>query len=479
MTTAPHTYHPLRATYVLMLGSFLVVVDSTIVPVANPVIRQQFGIDHNAVLWVTSAYLLAFATCLFVGGRLGDRYGPKAMFLIGLAVFTAASVWCGTSGSLEALIAARVTQGVGAALLAPQTFTAITRMFPADRRGVAMSLWGATAGVGMFVGPLAGGTLVDTLGWRWIFFVNVPLGVIGFALAGRLVPALPGRPQHLDLLGVLLSGLGLCLIVFGLQEGEHHDWAPWSLGSIATGVLLMIAFTVWQSVSRTDALMPLTLFRHRNFVLAMAGIALVCFAFVAFAAPLMFSLQEVRGLTPTRAALLTAPLAIATGLLAPVVGRIVDRVHPRPLVTVGFVLLAAGLCCLAREMASTTPSWRVMAALTVIGIAGALTWEPLAVIASRTLPPDLAGAGSAVYNTARQIGAVLSSAGIAALMTRLLGHEATDQTKDTLAEAMSRSMVLPIIAAALGALTALFFVGRPQSAGRPPLPVPTEAGVAP
>lgn len=479
MTTVQHTHHPLRATWVLMLGSFLVVVDSTIVPVANPVIRRQFGIDHNAVLWVTSAYLLAFATCLLVGGRLGDRYGPKAMYLIGMGVFTAASVWCGMSASLEALIAARVTQGVGAALLAPQTFTAITRMFPADRRGVAMSLWGATAGAGMFVGPLIGGALVDTLGWQWIFLVNLPLGVLGLALAARFVPALPGRAQRLDVVGVLLSGVGICLIVFGLQEGGHHHWAPWSLGAIAAGVVLMAAFTVWQALSGRDPLMPLTLFRHRNFVLAMAGISLVCLTFVAFAAPLMFSLQEVRGLTPTRAALLTAPLAIATGLLAPVVGRIVDRVHPRPLVTAGFVLLAAGLYWLATEMASAAPSWRVMAALTVIGIAGAMTWEPLAVIASRTLPSDLAGAGSAVFNTARQIGAVLSSAGIAALMTHLLGHENTGQTKDAVAQAMSQSMLLPIAAAALAALTALFFVGRPLPANTPHLSSPAKVGVAP
>jgi len=474
MTAAPSSHHPLRATWLLMIGFLLVVVDSTIVPVANPIIRQDFGIDHNAVIWATSAYLLSFATCLLVGGRLGDRFGPKTAYLVGLGVFTASSVWCALSTSLDTLIAARIAQGVGAALLTPQTFSTITRMFPPDRRGVAMSLWGATAGAGMFVGPLAGGVLVDTLGWQWIFLVNAPIGALGLILAARFVPALPGRPHRLDLPGVLLSGVGICLIVFGLQEGQHHDWAPWSWGAILAGLALTAAFVLWQAVAPPEPLMPLSLFRHRNFVLALAGIALVSVAFGAFAAPLMFSLQEAHGLSPTRAALLTAPLAVATAALAPVVGRIVDRVHPRPLVTAGFALLAAGLLWLAAEMSPATPSWRVVLPLAVVGIAGALTWEPLAVIASRTLPADLAGAGSAVFNTARQVGAVLSSAGIAALMTRLLSSD----TEDVVAQAMSRSLLLPAVAAALGALTAMFFVG-PPSLERQPLGIPRKARVAP
>ena len=223
---------------------------------------------------------------------------------------------------------------------------------------------------------------------------------------------------------------------------------------------------------------------------------MVSFAFVAFAAPLMFYLQEVRGLSPTRAALLIAPLAIATGILAPMVGRIVDHVPPRPIVGFGFATLAAGLFWLALEMTPTTPVWRLVAPLTIMGIAGAFTWEPLAVIASRTLPPDHAGAGSAVYNTARQVGAVLSSAGIAALMTWLLsgGHDTLSESagmfdaavhsshlsEDPVAVAMSHSMLLPAFAAAVGFLAALFFVGRPHSVDHTAVPRhPTSAGVNP
>jgi EmrB/QacA subfamily drug resistance transporter len=474
MTAAPTGSHPYRALWAMMVGFLLIVVDSTIVTVANPVIKRDFDATYDAVIWVTSAYLLVFAVFLLVGGRLGDRFGPKNVYLAGLALFIVSSVWCGLSESIGMLIGGRVAQGIGAALLAPQTLSAVTRTFPAERRGVAMSLWGATAGVGMFVGPLAGGVLVDGLGWQWVFLVNVPIGVVGLVMAVRLIPALPTRRYRLDILGVLLSGAGICLIVFGLQEGQNHDWASWIWAVIAGGFALLAAFVVWQSVQRHEPLIPLSLFRHRDFSLSNAGIALISFAVVACGVPLMFYLQEVCGLSPTRSALVTTPMAIATGVLAPVVGRLVDRFQPRAIVGPGFAALAIALAWLSLEMDPATPVWRLVLPLTVIGAAGAFTWEPLAVTASRTLPPDLAGAGSAVYNTVRQVGAVLSSASIAALMTALLGAEPgdaaarlPDSLKGPFADAMSQSMLLPAFAAALGVITALFFVGRPEPASRP------------
>src|SRR5215218_8949569 len=199
---------PWHALWAMMVGFFMILVDATIVSVANPSIMEQLGTGYDAVIWVTSAYLLGFAVPLLLAGRLGDRYGPKNLYLLGLLVFTGASLWCGLSGSIGMLIAARVAQGVGAALLTPQTLSTITRTFPPERHGVAMSLWGATAGVGMFVGPMAGGVLVDGLGWQWIFLINIPIGVVGFALAVLLIPAVPGQRHRLDVFGVLLSGAG-------------------------------------------------------------------------------------------------------------------------------------------------------------------------------------------------------------------------------------------------------------------------------
>ena len=191
---------------------------------------------------MTSAYLLAYAVPLLVAGRLGDRFGPKNLYLLGLTVFTVASLWCGLADSIGMLIVARVVQGVGAALLTPQTLSTITRIFPAERRGVAMSVWGATAGVATLVGPLAGGLLVDGLGWQWIFFVNVPVGIIGLGLALWLIPQLDTQKQGFDLIGMALSGIGMFMIVFALQEGQSHDWAPWVWGTIAGGIFFMAAF---------------------------------------------------------------------------------------------------------------------------------------------------------------------------------------------------------------------------------------------
>lgn len=468
---APAARPSLRAVWAMMIGFFLIVVDSTVVAVANPVIKQDFDATYEAVIWVTSAYLLVFAALLLVCGRLGDRFGPKPVYLAGLAGFTLASLWCGVSESIGMLIAGRAAQGVGAALMTPQTLSAVTRIFP-PQRGVPMSLWGATAGIGLLVGPLTGGLIVDGPGWRWIFLINVPVGVVGLVLAVRLIPDLPTRPHRLDTLGVLLSGVGVCLIVFALQEGRNHDWGPTTWASAAGGLAFLAGFVAWQSIQRSEPLVPLALFGHRDFALSNAGIALISFTVVGFAVPLMFYLQEVRGMPATHAGLVTAPMAVATGVFAPIVGRIVDRVPPRVIVCPGFALTAFALIWLSVEMSQSAPVWRLTLPLMLIGVAGALTWEPLAVTASRTLPDDLAGAGSAVYNTTRQVGAALGSASIAALLAALTDIEAADPSglrpgpsATPFAEAMSQSMLLPAAAAGTGAIAAFFFTGHSPREG--------------
>jgi MFS family permease len=186
--------NPWHALWAMMVGFFMILLDSTIVAVANPSIMVNLDTGYDTVIWVTSAYLLAYAVPLLLAGRLGDRFGPKNLYLVGLAVFTAASLWCGLAGSIEMLIAARVVQGLGAALLTPQTLSTITRIFPPERRGVALSVWGATAGVATLVGPLAGGVLIDGLGWQWIFIVNVPIGIIGLGLAYYCGSGAPWSP---------------------------------------------------------------------------------------------------------------------------------------------------------------------------------------------------------------------------------------------------------------------------------------------
>jgi EmrB/QacA subfamily drug resistance transporter len=321
----PPDRSPWPALWALVLGFFMILVDTTIVSVATPAIMTDLGTDVDGVVWVTSGYLLAYATPLLITGRLGDRFGPRRVYLAGLAVFTLASLWCGLTDSIGWLVAARVVQGLGAALMTPQTMAVITRTFPAQSRGQAMSLWGATAGVATLVGPLLGGVLVDGFGWEWIFFINVPVGVVGFVLAMRLVPELPTHVRRFDWLGVALSAVGMFLLVFGIQEGQTYDWGTiagpisvWSL--IVAGVVVLALFVFWQARNKAEPLISLALFRDRNFSIASFAIATVGFGVTSMSFPLIFFAQGVLGLTPTQSALLFVPMAVVSGALSPLGG---------------------------------------------------------------------------------------------------------------------------------------------------------------
>jgi len=474
---------PWNALWAMMIGFFMIMVDSTIVAVANPTIMAELSIGYDAVVWVTSAYLLGYAVVLLVAGRLGDRFGSKNLYLIGLVVFTLASMWCGFSGSAAMLIAARVVQGVGAGILTPQTLSTITQIFPPQRRGVAMSVWGATAGVASLVGPLAGGALVDALGWQWIFFINVPIGIAGLALAVWQVPVLPTHAHPFDLIGVGLSGVGIFLVVFGLQQGQAAHWEPWIWAMIVAGAGFVSVFVYWQSVNTREPLIPLKMFGDRDFSLCNAGVAVVSFAFTAMMLPLTFYAQAVCGLSPTRSALLLAPMAITSAALAPLVGLLVDRYHPRPVLGFGFSMLAIGLTWLSFEMAPDTPIWRLLLPFGVMGVGSAFVWSPLTATATRNLPPHLAGAGSAVYNSIRQLGAVLGSAGMAAFMTSRIGAEMPPHApaaergaglelpafvREPFSAAMSQSVLLPAFIALFGIVAALFLVGFGPAMTREP-----------
>lgn len=481
--SSPQSQNPWNPLWAMMIGFFMIMVDSTIVAIANPTIMASLHIGYDTVVWVTSAYLLGYAVVLLVAGRLGDRFGPKNLYLVGLVVFTASSVWCGLASSAAMLVAARVVQGVGAGLLTPQTLSTITRIFPSERRGVAVSLWGATAGVASLVGPLAGGVLVDGLGWQWIFFVNVPIGVIGLVLAYWLIPVLPTQSHRFDLVGVVLSGLGIFLIVFGLQQGQAAHWQPWIWALIVAGVGLMTAFAFWQSLNANEPLIPLVIFGDRDFSLCNVGVAIISFTATAMMLPLTFYAQAVCGLSPTRSALLIAPMAIANGVFAPFVGKIVDKYHPRPVLGFGFSVLAIALTWLTFEMSPTTPIWRLVLPFFAMGVGMAFVWSPLTATATRNLPPHLAGAGSAVYNSVRQLGAVLGSASMAAFMTWRITDEMPRQPaggageealtlqlpaflREPFAAAMSQSVLLPAFIALFGIIAALFLVGFAPWAGK-------------
>jgi EmrB/QacA subfamily drug resistance transporter len=487
-------YRAWPALWALCLGFFMILVDTTIVSVATPAIMKGLHSDVNTVIWVTSAYLLSYAVPLLITGRLGDRFGPKKLYLSGLVLFTAASAWCGLTGTVEQLIIARAVQGIGAAMMTPQTMAVITRIFPPTKRGQAMGMWGAVAGVAVLVGPLLGGVLIDSLGWEWIFFINVPIGVVGVILAWRLVPALETHPHRFDLIGVALSAVGMFLVVFGIQEGQNHSWDAFIWALIIFGLVVLAAFVYWQHVNSGEPLLPLALFRDRNFSLANVAITTVGFAVTAMAFPLMLYAQNVQGLSPTRSALLFVPMAVLSGALAPFVGRLADRVHPRYVGGIGLVCVPVSLVWLSGVMHPQEAIWQLVLPLCLLGVGNGFMWSPLSTTATRNLPMHQAGAGSGVYNTTRQVGAVLGSAAIGVLMqNRLAAHlphsagAAGAGTSGVLppalrpgfSDAMAQAILLPAAVIVLGLIAAMFFA-RPAhmraGAAQSPAGEPVEVG---
>ncbi len=486
MTAAAPVYEtggkrPWPALWALVLGFFMILLDANIVQVAVPAIIRGVDTDVNGAVWVTSAYLLAYAVPLLVTGRLGDRVGPKRVYIAGLVLFTVASAWCGLAGTIEVLILARVLQGLGAALLTPQTMAVITRMFPPEKRGAALGLWGSVAGVSILVGPILGGVLVDNLGWEWIFFINVPVGIVGAALAWRLVPDLETHDHTFDWLGVALSAVGMLLVVFGLQEGQSHDWGPvlgavtvWEL--IGVGMLVLGGFVWWQSRNAREPLLPLGLFADRNFALANVAITAVGFTVTAMGFPLILFAQVARGLTPTQSALLLTPLAVVAAVLAPLAGRAIQRRDPRWMAVSGLVLFVFGLWWYSRLLTADTPILWLLAPAAVLGVANAGVWGPLSITATRNLPPRMAGAGSGVYNTTRQVGAVIGSAAIATVLENRLaaflpgaaaglsGQAGSGRLPVSMREPFSRAMSQSVLVPAgvlLVAVVAAFFFAPP------------------
>ncbi|WP_114046339.1 DHA2 family efflux MFS transporter permease subunit [Acidipropionibacterium virtanenii] len=458
----PRLNRPWPAMWSILVGFFMMMIDASIVTVALPRMQKDLHADLTLLAWVTSAYLLPYAALMLITGRLGDRLGLKRVYMTGLGVFTVASLLCGLSTTAGMLIASRALQGVGAAIVSPQTMSMVTRIFPPDGRGRAMAIWGATGGVANIIGPLLGGVLVDGPGWQWIFYVNLPVGVLGMIAAARFVPALAGSANRLDWTGALLSAVGLGLLVFGVQEGQRYSWG--AIAGVMTvprlivvGLGLLVVFVFWQARMGYDALVPLRLFADRNFSAAVGGIAAMGAIVFTQNYPLTMFLQNVRMLSPTRAALMTLPVAVVSIVLANPVGHWLDGHDPKPMALTGFGCMIAGLSWLSLAMSPRTPIPVVLAAMTVIGVGNALIWSPLSVAATANLSPTLAGAGAGLYSEMQQVAAVLGSAGIATLMTWRAG------VRDDLALAMGDSMWLSVGLAAAGLIACLCFV-RPRRA---------------
>ncbi|WP_410661205.1 MFS transporter [Amycolatopsis sp. lyj-112] len=428
---------PWPALFALCLGFFMVMLDMTIVNVAVPSMVRELGTGLNAVIWVTSVYLLAYAVPILSAGRLGDRVGPKRVFVAGLAVFTGASLWCGLSGSVEMLIAARALQGFGAALMTPQTTAFITHLFPPDKRGPAMGAWGSVAGLAMITGPVAGGVLVDRFGWEWIFFVNVPVGLIALVLTVFLVPDWQPRNSHrFDVPGILLSGAGIFCVVFGIQNGQHYAWGTVGSGIgifdiIGAGVLLLGGFVLWQRVNRRAPLLPLRIFTHRNFSAGTLSAVAVGFVMASMPLLLIIHFQSVLGLSPTHAGLLIAPMALTSGTVAPFAGRLSDRMNPRYLLMFGLLALCSGIGALALVVTPAGSPSALIPWLVLCGLGIGFIFSPLSNVTLNAVDRTLVGTASGIFNTARQVGGVLGSAAVGVLLQAQIGASLISRANET------------------------------------------------
>jgi EmrB/QacA subfamily drug resistance transporter len=421
-TEAETRQRPWLVLSILCLGFFMILLDTTIVNIALPQLTSGLGASLDQVLWIVNAYTLVYAGLLITGGRVGDLFGSKRLFVIGLAIFTAASAVCGFAQTPGQLIAARALQGVGGALLTPQTLAILTVTFPANKRGAAYGVWGAVAALATIVGPTFGGWLVSSFGWRWIFFVNLPIGIVTLVLGARLLPDLRFNRRHrLDWRGTLLISLALFLICFGLIEGPSHKWGtvwgPVSIPAALTlGALALTAFVWQQRASReSEPLVPAGIY-DRNFTVMSVVIAAISFGMLGLFLPLVIFLQTVVGLDALHAGLILAPMSVASIATAPFAGRMADRYGGKDVLIGGLVLWAGGIWLVLQQARLYYDETQLIIGLVVAGLGLGMTFAPLQSIAMRGVRPQVASAAAGLMNSARQMGAVLGSAVTGALL---------------------------------------------------------------
>jgi EmrB/QacA subfamily drug resistance transporter len=411
---------------VLCLGSFAILLDTTVVNTAIPTLLTDLHASFELAVWVINAYLLVFAALLIVGGRLGDMYGPRRMFIVGLAVFGLSSALCGAAQTPGQLVAARAIQGVGAAVLSPQGLVLIRATFPPDRMGAAFGLFSSTIGLAAVCGPTLGGLLITSLGWRWIFYINPPIALVGIIGAVLVIPEVRTVRRHrLDPFGVLLASLGLTALIYGLIEGQEYDWGRITTGItipevLAAGAVLLLGFVLWER-RHPEPLMPLGLFRIRTFAI-MAGLTLATqFALQSQFLVNAVTMQTVLGMSPVRYGLTSLPLTVALVLLAPFAGRLTDGAGGRYTLLAGLAVFAIGVLWVAAATVAHATSLSFAPPLLVEGVGLAAVFSPLNTMAMRSVSRASAGSASGVVTTSRQLGAALGSSVTGAMLANRLG----------------------------------------------------------
>lgn len=441
----------------LCAGLFITLMDQALVAVALPSIREDLGASINQTVWVVAVYLLAFAAPILVAGRLGDRFSQRNVYLAGMAVFTLAATAAAFAPTIELLIAARAVQGLGASLLNPQPLSIIHRVFAYNRRGAAMGLWSAVASSAGLFGPILGGVIVGAAGWRWVFALYIPFGLLAFTLVTLLVPRLPTGVGRIDVVSAVLAMVAVAAVTLTLQQGPDLGWPVWLWALFVAGIAAAALFVRLQLRARRlglDALIPPDLFANRNFALGSFSVFTLGFAVYSMNIPIMLYLQTSAGLTAEIAGLMMIPTAVVSLVAAPFVGRLVDRTAPGVVSTIGFTSMVSAMALFAAMMAWELPVPWLLIPLVLMGAANAMCWSANSAVSMRGLPSDLVGAGSGVYNTSRQVGAVVGAAALGAVMQIGIANTAFPT-------AMGLTLVLPAVLLIAGALAVRRF--RPDA----------------
>lgn len=435
----------------LCVGFFMILLDQTIVAVSTPALQEDMSATYNEVIWVTSIYLLTFAVPLLISGRLGDKFGPKNVYAVGMIIFTVSSLACGLAPDMMSLIIARGVQGFGAALLTPQTMATINRIFSIERRGAALGIWGTTAGLATLTGPIVGGVITENWGWQWVFYINVPIGVISVLAVLKYVPAFPPHTRPLDPLSMLLSATAMFLLVFALQQGEVAGWVAWIWVMIIVAFALGYGFVRQQArlaQAGSDPLIPLDIFRIRNFSLGNIGIVAMGFTVAGIPLPIMLYFQQIHGMGPMQAGFMMIPQALVAVLLSPSIGRLVDKRNPNSMAALGFGISSLSILGLSLMMIFDAPIWVALVSMFFLGVGNSLIWAPNSTSTMRDLPGRFMGAGSGVYNTTRQLGSVMGAAAIGAvLQVRLVAGEG--------GAAFGQALLLPTVILLIGVVASL------------------------
>jgi EmrB/QacA subfamily drug resistance transporter len=445
--------------------------DNTIVNVALPTMQRDLHAGLSGLQWVVDGYTLVFAALLLTGGTLGDLFGRKRFFLAGLATFTLGSLVCGLSGSLGMLVAGRAVQGLGAAVLMPATLALITRAFADPReRAQALGLWAGVSGIALALGPILGGVLVEWVGWHSIFFVNLPIGVLAFYVAVRLVPESSDPRGHgIDLPGQVLAIAGLGTLTYALIEANTYGWgSPLIVGLFVTAAVAIAAFVAVELRVATPML-DLAFFRNGTFAGAnMVGL-LVSFGFFGSLVFTTLFFQNVLGYSPIQAGLAGMPCTIAVAVSALFSGRIAGRIGSRLPMAVGMVLMGVGLL-LWTQTTSASSYWQIIWALPILGIGNGLVMAPMTAAVMSTVPGERAGMASATTNTMREIGGVFGVALLGALVTRTATHAATTGAVHSAADAFVTGMHVALWVAGLaliaGAGVAALLIRRTSPAAQ-------------